>query len=433
LTGLPNRAFFMEQLERALVDPAGSDGRVAVLFVDLDNFKVINDSLGHAAGDALLVEVARRLRGCLRPGNLAARLSGDEFTVLVESLADERQASLLAERLADALRAPIRLGEREVVVSASLGLVVGRPGHDAPSDLLRRADLALYRAKAEGKARAAVFDPALEVQAAARMELELDLRHALDSDELRLHLQPIVGLTDGRIIEVEALVRWAHPRRGLLPPSEFIPIAEETGLIVPLGQWVLEAACRWARAWHDQHPADLPLVVSVNVSALQLRHPTLVAEIQQVVRETGLDPRCLRLEITESGLIQDLEAASAVLLELKALGIQLAIDDFGTGYSSLSYLSRLPVDTLKIDRSFVERLSAESTEVAIIRTVVALAQSFELRVTGEGVETPAQAAQLRALGVEQAQGYLFAHPRAAREFDGVLDGGPAERDLPWAA
>jgi diguanylate cyclase (GGDEF)-like protein len=433
LTGLPNRAFFLEQLERALAAQDPHEERVAVLFVDLDNFKTINDSLGHQAGDALLVEVARRLCGCVQVGDLTARLSGDEFTLLIKTPADGHAATLVAERVAEALRRPLVLREREVVVSASLGLALGTPGQDDAADVLRRADLALYRAKADGKARWALFDASLEAQALQRLELELDLRQAVERDELRLHFQPIVDLADGRVAEVEALVRWAHPSRGLLSPTEFIPVAEDTGMIIPIGQWVLEQACQQARRWHDQSPAEPPVVVSVNVSARQFQHPDLVGTIQHAVKLADLDPRCLRLELTESVLVQDLGAASSTLRQLKALGIQLAIDDFGTGASSLSYLKHLPIDTLKIDRSFIERLGQDAQDTAIVSSVVTLARALQLRVTGEGVETAAQAEQLRALGVEQAQGYLFAKPRAAAAFDLSLDRIAAETLLPRAA
>jgi EAL domain-containing protein (putative c-di-GMP-specific phosphodiesterase class I) len=335
--------------------------------------------------------------------------------------------------VAEALRRPLVLEDREVVVSASLGLAVGTPGQDQPVDLLRRADLALYRAKADGKARWAIFDADLEAEALRRLEIELDLRQAVDRGELRLHFQPVVELVDGRIAEVEALIRWAHPRRGLLLPTEFIPVAEATGLIIPIGQWVVEEACRQARCWQDQRPTDPPLVVSVNLSARQFQHPDLVANIRQATQEAGLDPRQLRLELTESVLIQDLEAARATLGQLKALGIQLAVDDFGTGASSLSYLKHLPIDTLKIDRSFIQGLGQDAQDTAIVRSVVLLAQALQLQVTGEGVETADQAAQLRALGVDQAQGYLFAAPRAAHALGLGLDPVASDTQLPAAA
>jgi diguanylate cyclase (GGDEF)-like protein len=434
LTGLPNRASFLEQLDRALAPRQDREAEgVAVVFVDIDNFKTINDSLGHQAGDALLVEVARRLSSCAPAGATAARLSGDEFTLLVNSPPDGSAASLVAEHVAEALHRPLVLEDREVVVSASLGLAVGTPGQDQPVDLLRRADLALYRAKADGKARWAIFDADLEAEALRRLEIELDLRQAVDRGELRLHFQPVVELVDGRIAEVEALIRWAHPRRGLLLPTEFIPVAEATGLIIPIGQWVVEEACRQARCWQDQRPTDPPLVVSVNLSARQFQHPDLVANIRQATQEAGLDPRQLRLELTESVLIQDLEAARATLGQLKALGIQLAVDDFGTGASSLSYLKHLPIDTLKIDRSFIQGLGQDAQDTAIVRSVVLLAQALQLQVTGEGVETADQAAQLRALGVDQAQGYLFAAPRAAHALDLGLDPVASDTQLPAAA
>jgi diguanylate cyclase (GGDEF)-like protein len=419
LTGLPNRTLFLNHLEQGLARAERWARPVGVLFLDLDNFKVINDSLGHQGGDLLLVEIARRIRACVRDNDTVARLGGDEFTVLVEDIEDENEATALAERVALALRQPVRLGEREIFVSASVGVALSRPGRDGPEALLRNADMAMYQAKANGKARHAVFDQSMEARALARLELETDLRHALERDEFRVFYQPITALADGHIAEVEALVRWEHPVRGMVSPDEFIPIAEETGLIVALGQWVLETACRQGARWRDAHPEEPP-IMSVNLSGRQFQHPSLVADIRDVLLRTGLTPRALKLEITESVIMHDAEATIVALHELKELGIQLAIDDFGTGYSSLSYLKRFRVDTLKVDKSFVHGLGQDSMDTAIVRSVVALAKALNMDVTAEGIETHAQRAELLALGCDRGQGYLFARPLPAHELDPLL-------------
>ena len=439
LTGLPNRARFQAQLERILASADRPASHVAVLFVDLDNFKVINDSLGHQAGDALLVEVAGRLKACVRAGDTVARLGGDEFTVLLEAVDREAEATAAAERIAEALHAPIHVAGRDVFIGASIGVALSAP-HDAHTDtLLRNVDLAMYQAKAAGKARFAIFDARLEAQALERLELETDLRLALERDEFRLHYQAIQSLANGRIAEVEALLRWERPGHGLVSPATFIPVAEETGLIIPIGQWVLKEACRQARSWQVQYPSHPPLVISVNLSGRQFQHPDLVADIQRAVQAANLDPRTLKLEVTESVAMQDAEATVGTLRALKALGIQLAIDDFGTGYSSLAYLKRFPVDTLKIDRSFVDGVGQDAQDTAIVKSVVALAKTLHLQVTGEGIETPAQAAQLRALGCDCGQGYLFARPVPAAGLSSRLalaadlGGRPARGSLPAAA
>ncbi len=417
LTGLPNRALLTDRLSHALARADRLTKRVAVMFLDLDRFKVVNDSLGHASGDQLLVDVANRISSCLRSGDTAARLGGDEFTILLEDVDDESQAVEIAERINHALRWPITLEGREVFVSASIGIALSTRGL-GPDGLLRNADLALYRAKADGRARYAVFDPSMEARALERLEVETDLRHALDRDELRVYFQPVVDLASGTINEVEALVRWDRPGFGIVSPMVFIPIAEETGLIVQIGQWVLEEACRWAHRW--QACSSQPLVVSVNLSARQFQNPELLADIRRTLDETGLDPRLLKLEITESIVMQDAVATIETLQAFKALGIRVAIDDFGTGYSSLSYLKRLPVDTLKIDRSFVNGLGLDSQDTAIVDSVVALARTLHLSVTGEGVETTAQARHLRQLGCERGQGFLFAQPLPPEDVEKML-------------
>jgi diguanylate cyclase (GGDEF)-like protein/PAS domain S-box-containing protein len=433
LTGLPNRALLRDRLTHALARAERQRWQVAVLFLDLDRFKVVNDSLGHASGDALLVEVANRINTCLRAGDTAARLGGDEFTVLLEDIVDEQQAVEVAERIAEALRLPVMVEGREVFVSASIGIATNTPRRIGPDGVLRNADLALYRAKADGRARHAVFDPSMEARALERLEVETDLRHALDRDELRVYFQPVVDLDSGTVNELEALVRWERPGYGIVSPMAFIPIAEETGLIVPIGQWVLEEACRWAQRWQPFSAVGKPLVVSVNLSARQFQHPELLTDIERALRETGLDPRHLKLEITESVVMQDAQATIDTLQALKALGIRVAIDDFGTGYSSLSYLKRLPVDTLKIDRSFVNGLGLDTQDTAIVDSVVALARTLQLSVTGEGVETAAQARHLRQLGCDRGQGFLYARPLPPEDMERLLTEAASPKRLLKAA
>ena len=406
-------------------EPGARGGRLGVLFIDLDNFKIINDSLGHQAGDAVLVETARRLQSCLRASDTAARLGGDEFTVLLEDIDGLDDAVAVAERVAAALRTPIPVAGREVFMGSSIGIALSSPAQQGAADLLRCADLAMYEAKRRGKGRYEVFDERTLGRVSDRLDLETDLRHAIERGEFRVHYQPIIDLRTERIVEVEALVRWEHPLRGRVAPNHFIPVAEETGLIVPIGQWILEQACRQAAAWQRAYPHAQRLVVSVNLSARQFQHPTLVADIGRTLRQTALPARCLKLEITESVVMQDAEAAIVTLRGLKSLGIQLAIDDFGTGYSSLSYLKILPVDTLKIDRSFVDGLGQDPQDTAIVRSIIALARTLHLSVTGEGIETAAQQHHLQQLGCHRGQGYLFARPVPADAFDALLENGSA--------
>jgi diguanylate cyclase (GGDEF)-like protein/PAS domain S-box-containing protein len=434
LTTLPNRALFMDRLGHALTRADHRSHSVAVLFLDLDNFKVVNDSLGHKAGDQLLETVGKRLQACLRPVDTAARLGGDEFTILLEDIRDIGQVSLLAERIAETLAAPINLDGHELSTSTSIGIAIGTSSHDRPDVILANADAAMYRAKANGKARWELFEESMGASAMDRLQLEIDLRHALKHDEFRVHYQPIVSLQTGRIVEVEALVRWDHPQRGLVSPADFIPLAEETGLIVPIGQWVLKQACEQARAWQTQYPSDSPIAMSVNLSARQFQHPNLVQDIAQILDETGLQRRVLKLEITESVVMQKAESTVSTLRELKDLGIQLAIDDFGTGYSSLSYLKRFPVDTLKIDRTFVDGLGRDPHDTAIVEAVIALAKALNLTVTGEGIETAEQRNRLRMLGCDRGQGYFLARPLAPTVVSKMLADERAPSDtLPRAA
>jgi len=410
LTNLPNRALFMDRLTHGLTRAQRRHEHLAVLFLDLDRFKVVNDTLGHTVGDQLLVEVSRRLTSALRPGDTVARLGGDEFGILLEDVADAETAETVALRVEESMGKPYHFEGREVFVTASIGIALSSAKLGLPEEILRDADLAMYHAKAKGKARHEVFDGSMSAPALDRMDLEMDLRSAISRHEFRLHYQPILRLDTGKITEVEALIRWQHEKRGLLQPDEFIGLTEETGLIVPIGQWVLSEACRQARVWQIEYPTTPPLVMSVNLSAKQFQNPKLVEEITQALDESGLAASCLKLEITESTVMQDAPVTLTKLNELKGLGVRLAIDDFGTGYSSLGYLKRFPVDTLKIDRSFVKGLSPDGGDSAIVRAVVTVAKSLNMDVTAEGVETEGQLAELRALGCDRWQGFLFARP-----------------------
>ncbi len=430
LTGLPNRSLFTERLQHALGRARRQQTTVAVVFLDLDNFKLVNDGLGHEAGDHLLVAVAGRLRDSVRPGDTVARLGGDEFTILAEDLADEQTISDITERIVEALRQPIMAGGQEVFTTVSLGTAVSVGGPETPEDLLRDADTAMYRAKSNGKAQRVVFDRSMNTQAVERLELETDLRRALANGELVCHYQPIMLLETGGISEVEALVRWEHPVRGLIPPGRFIPLAEESGIIVALGRWVLEEACRQAREWQRLCPHQPPLTVSVNLSARQLQQPELVEDVVAILSRTGLHPTSLKLEITESVMMLNSEATLPKLLRLRSLGIRLAVDDFGTGYSSMAYLSSLPIDTLKVDRSFVTGIGQSMESFAIVRAIVMLAKALNLCVTSEGIETREQLARLKMLGCNQGQGYLFARPMPAEAFGVLLQEQHAAPDRP---
>ena len=410
LTGLPNRVLFMQRLEHALARDARKTTTLAVLFLDVDRFKVINDSLGHEMGDQLLRIVAERIEHCIRPGDTLARFGGDEFTILLEDIDDLQVVPEIAERMLRSLQAPITLGGQEVFIDASIGIALRSSPTSNGQSLLLEADIAMYRAKQEGKGRYMLFDSALSARAKEQLELETALRHAIEREEFRVFYQPIVRLDTGMIDEVEALVRWQHPQHGLVSPAVFIPLAEETGLILQIGLWVLERACQQVREWHHMHPEQQPLTLSVNLSARQFQHPTLVADIARILQVTEFPVSSLKLEITESVTMRDAEAAAATLHELKQLGVQLAIDDFGTGYSSLAYLQRFPIDVLKVDRSFVARLNHNAEGTAIVNAIITLAKTLNLVVTGEGIETADQLAQLRALGCDFGQGYYFAKP-----------------------
>jgi diguanylate cyclase (GGDEF)-like protein/PAS domain S-box-containing protein len=418
LTGLANRGHFKDQLRRALNKPATAGDSVAVFFFDLDNFKALNDTMGHEAGDHVLKVVAERLQACLRHGDVAARMGGDEFTLFVEGIQSVAQVLLLARRILASLHDPVGLNGRDVFIGTSLGIAISAPDGNSVDELLRKADIAMYQAKGTGKGGYALFDAKLHASAVERMELETDLRHALAYEELDVHYQPIVSLDNRRLCDAEALVRWRHPRLGLIPPVKFIPIAEETGLIIKLGRWVLEKACQQVSHWCTHLAADLS--VSVNLSARQFHHAGIVGEVTEALQKSGLSPRNLTLELTESVLIQDPVETIAQLGALKNLGIKLAIDDFGIGYSSLSYLKQFPVDVLKIDRTFVGGIETDVHDKAIAHSVVALAGAFGLDVTAEGIETEGQCTQLLAMGCSRGQGYLFSRPLPADAFEAFV-------------
>lgn len=413
LTGLPNRTLFMDQLERALEQiKQCEDNLFAVLFIDLDRFKVVNDSLGHVVGDQLLIAIARRLEACLHPSDTVARLGGDEFTILLTNIQDLSDVIEVVNQIQAKLALPFTLSMHEVFATASIGITLGATGYERPEDLLRDTDTAMYRAKALGKACYEVFDPTMYTGAVTRLQLENDLWRAIERQEFQIHYQPIVSFKSLEIVGFEALVRWQHPSRGLVSPAEFIPIAEETGLIIPIGQWVLREACRQMHEWQGQLPDSIPLFISVNLSSKQLYQPDLLLQIKQILQATHLEAHSLKLEITESVLMENTEFATATLMQLKNLGVHLCLDDFGTGYSSLSYLHSFPIDVLKIDRSFINciGLDDENSRILIVQTILALARNLHIDVVAEGVETPRQLAQLKMLGCPYGQGYFFSRP-----------------------
>ena len=410
LTGLANRALFMERLDHPLRRSSRHpDDAFAVLFVDIDQFKVVNDSLGHLAGDELLMMVARRLAASLRPGDTIARLGGDEFAILLEPVAGARDAMHAAERIQDRVNAPLALNDRELFVTASIGIAFGPRSYEASDELLRDADTAMYRAKSLGRGRHALFDEDMHLRAMHRLSLESDLRRAVERDEFEIRYQPIVCLQDRRLISVEALARWRHPHRGLLSPGEFIPVAEDTGLIVPLGQLILRQIVATLDTWTSEFDlSELPRI-NVNVSRVQLRHPDFAASVREIVREEA-HAQHINLEITESVVVQDAEREGQALDDLVSMGLQLHVDDFGTGYSSLAMLHELPISTLKIDRSFVTGLGGQRDTSEVIRAVVALGHNLEMSVVAEGIETEDQLETIRTLGCDLGQGYLFARP-----------------------
>lgn len=420
LTGLVNRAYFLDSLDRAVARvQRRPDKTIALLFLDLDRFKQINDGLGHLAGDRVLAAIARRLQSCVRPGDVLARLGGDEFAVLLDDLRDSTDATRVAERMQEALHAPLRNGLSEVVVTASIGIAFGGAELEGHEELLRDADLAMYRAKASGKARFEIFDKDSRATERARHELEHDLRRALERGELRVYYQPIVDATTGRIVAFEALARWAHPQRGLLNAASFIPLAEESGTISALGRWVLREALAQIHAWQRDYPADPPVSVSVNLSPREVLQPRLPSNVADALRDAGVSPQSLALEITESLFIDTGDATLATLRELAALGVRLHLDDFGTGYSSLSYLHRFPISAVKIDRYFIARLDAAECE-EIVRSVVELSKRLGMDTIAEGAESEVQGDRLREIGCRFLQGYACARPVPPRDAELLL-------------
>ena len=411
LTTLPNRALFTENL-RFVIERAKNheDYQFGVLFLDLDRFKNVNDSLGHTIGDQLLIAMARRLESCIREGDIVARLGGDEFAILLDGISNATEASAMARRIQDRLSSPFNLSGHEVFTTTSIGIALSSTGYDHPENMLRDADTAMYRAKAQGKACYEVFDKGMHTHAVYILQMENDLRRALDREEFRVVYQPIVALDNGQLAGFEALIRWQHPERGFVNPADFIPLAEDTGLIVPIGLWILRKACQQLAKWQWQVADNRDLFMSVNLSSKQVAQPGLVTEIQDILEETDLEAKQIKLEITESAVMGNAEMSARLLKRLQALGVQLSIDDFGTGYSSLGYLHRFPVNTLKIDRSFVGRIGEAAENIEIVRTIVSLAENMGMEVVAEGVETLSQLTQLRSLNCRYGQGYLFSRP-----------------------
>jgi diguanylate cyclase (GGDEF)-like protein len=423
LTGLPNRLSFVDALGESLTKATVSGSPVGILFLDLDHFKLINDSLGHHAGDALLRAVAPRLRSHLRPGDIVARFGGDEFGILIDRLSDEGEAVAIADRVAAAFAQPFTIDGVDHFVSASIGIAVSGVGEERQANaelLIRDADAAMYRAKESGRSRCVLFDAEMRAGAMRRLEVERELRHAIDRDELALYYQPVINLRSGEISGLEALVRWRHPERGMLDPAEFVSIAEDSGMIEAIGRWVQERACRQALEWHQLRPDARPLDVAVNLSARQVANRDFAATVEEILARTGLDPVHLRLEITESVLVDESATAISSLEKLNEMGVRLVLDDFGTGYSSLAYLNRFPFHALKIDRSFVEALGIEQEATAIVEAIIGMARALSLEVIAEGVESEVQLSELQRLLCDYGQGHLFQAAMPEREVSRLI-------------
>lgn len=420
LTKLANRVLFRDRVKHALEKVDRKRAPVGVLFLDLDNFKTVNDSLGHTAGDELLIAVAQRLQSCLRPNDTAARFGGDEFAVLVEDTTNVEGSLLVAERIRDIMRTPFALGGKDVFIGASIGVVTTIDGNMDPAELLRNADVAMYIAKTQGKDRYAVFETGMHEAIVKRVGMETDMRSAIDRKEFELHYQPILDLQSERIVGMEALVRWNHPERGLIPPLDFIPIAEETNLIIPLGRWILEEACRQARQWQISTGLGDQLSITVNISSRQFQDDSLISTVKEALEKSGLPPRTLILEITESTMLVNNESTLKKLTELKEVGVRLAIDDFGTGYSSLSYLQRFPVDIIKIDKSFVDKVDQGKEGAAVTRAIITMSDTLHLTTIAEGIESSGQWHSLQDMGCEMGQGFHFARPLTKENMDEFL-------------
>ena len=415
LTALPNRALFTDRVAQAIVRcERHPDYLFAVLFLDLDRFKVINDSLGHSYGDQVLIEMATRLRECIREVDTVARLGGDEFAILLEDLDSEEMAELVARRINFSLAQPFRLASREIVSNVSIGVAFSSLGYDRPDEMIRDADIAMYQAKTQGRSRHVVFEKGMHLRAITQLETETDLRRAIERNEFTLHYQPVVSMRNGKLDGFEALARWRHPKRGFIPPSDFITIAEETGLIIPIGRIILRQACTQMQKWAKKYPRSR-FGISVNISPKQFADPTFLEDVRQVLAQTGLSGRRLSIEITEGAIMENPHEVTMRLMELRKLGIDLHVDDFGTGYSSLSHLHRFPIDALKVDRSFVITMGESNENLEIVRTIVALAHNLKLKTVAEGVETKKDLDQLKKLKCDFAQGYYFSRPMTAKK------------------
>jgi len=426
LTGLPNRALFIDHLRLSVARSGRKESQLfSVLFLDLDRFKVVNDSLGHLVGDKLLVAMAHRLDSCVRPGDTIARLGGDEFTILLEDLKNNNEAIHVAERIQRELSKPFELDGRQISTSASIGIAPSTIGYEQPEDILRDADTAMYYAKSVGGSRHQVFDKSMHTRAVKLLQMQTDLRRAIEKEELFVEYQPIVSLDTFRVTGFEALARWNQQDQGPINPSQFIPVAEELGLIFPMGEWILRQACAQTSKWQEQYPMDAPLTISVNLSGKQFTQPDLIEQIEKILAETNLSPTSLKLEITESAMVENEAAASEMLRRLRLLGVGLSIDDFGTGYSSLSSLHRFPISTLKIDASFVRRMSGQNENTEIVRTIMSLADNLGMDVTAEGVETLEQVTKLRTFGCKKGQGFFFSRPVSATNAEALLRETPA--------
>lgn len=425
LTGLPNRALFMRRLSDATHRARrGQDGLFSVLFLDVDGFKLVNDSMGHHVGDEMLVTIARRLEGCVRGGDIVARLGGDEFAILLERITDVRDAAMVAERVQEALQLPLSIGGYEHATSASIGVALSTGVSEQPEYVLRSADTAMYRAKNSGRGRYEMFDRAMHAEALTRLQIETDLRHAFERDEFFLHYQPIVSLSQGRIVSAEALIRWRHFERGIVSPATFVPVAEDTGLVVPLGRWVLREACRQAHDWQARGTDGQPFAISVNLSVREFGQPDLVRAVASILEETCCPATSLRIEITESAVIGQKHPAIETIEQLRALGVGIHLDDFGTGYSALSYLHRLPLDAVKVDRAFISAIDQEERPLHVVRAIISLAHAIGLEVVAEGVTSLRQLELLREMGCDLAQGFIFSRPCNTEEMETLLSSAP---------